>query len=133
MFYKLYRIEDCGWRIADLFDGGLRNVDCGLRIEDLFDCGLRIGDCGLEKGNRKQHIMILDKYINRIEFASYEEFKAEFKIKIPDNFNFAYDVVDEIAIKTPGKIAMVWCDDKGNEAIFTFGRTLSDQLQGRQL
>ena len=40
----------------------------------------------------------------------------------PVNFNFAYDVVDEIAAGDPDKIAMVWCDDKGNEAIFTFGQ-----------
>jgi acetyl-CoA synthetase len=66
--------------------------------------------------------MILEKYLNRIEFNSYQEFKADFKIKIPGNFNFAYDVVDEIAAKTPDKTAMVWCDDKGNEAIFTFGQ-----------
>jgi acetyl-CoA synthetase len=66
--------------------------------------------------------MILYKYLNKIEFNSYEEFKADFKIKIPENFNFAYDVVDEIAAGNPDKIAMVWCDDKGNEAIFTFGQ-----------
>jgi acetyl-CoA synthetase len=66
--------------------------------------------------------MILEKYLNKIEFNSYEEFKSDFKIKIPGNFNFAYDVVDEIAAGNPDKIAMVWCDDKGNEAIFTFGQ-----------
>ena len=66
--------------------------------------------------------MILNKYLNKIEFRSYEEFKADFKIDIPENFNFAYDVVDEIAATDPDKIAMVWCDDKGNEAIFTFGQ-----------
>jgi len=66
--------------------------------------------------------MILEKYLSKIEFNSYEEFKSDFKIKIPGNFNFAYDVVDEIAAGNPDKIAMVWCDDKGNEAIFTFGQ-----------
>jgi acetyl-CoA synthetase len=66
--------------------------------------------------------MILEKYLNKIEFVSYKEFKADFKIKIPENFNFAYDVVDEIAVNNPDKIAMVWCDDKGNEATFTFGQ-----------
>jgi acetyl-CoA synthetase len=66
--------------------------------------------------------MILKKYLDKIEFDSYKEFKADFKIKIPENFNFAYDVVDEIAVSNPDKIAMVWCDDKGNEAIFTFGQ-----------
>ena len=66
--------------------------------------------------------MILRKYLDKIEFNSYHEFQAEFKIKIPENFNFAFDVVDEIAIANPTKIAMVWCDDKGNEATFTFGQ-----------
>ena len=64
--------------------------------------------------------MILNKYLDKTDFSSYNEFMAEFKIKIPGNFNFAYDVVDEIAIDDPDKIAMVWCDDKGKEAIFTF-------------
>lgn len=66
--------------------------------------------------------MILRKYLDKIEFNSYNEFQAEFKIKIPENFNFAFDVVGEIAIANPAKIAMVWCDDKGNEATFTFGQ-----------
>jgi acetyl-CoA synthetase len=66
--------------------------------------------------------MVLNKYLDKIEYNSYEEFKEHFKIKIPENFNFAYDVVDEIAVTTPDKVAMVWCDDKGNEAIFTFGQ-----------
>ena len=64
--------------------------------------------------------MIIEKYIKQTEFDSYDEFKAKFEILIPENFNFDYDVVDEIATDTPGKTAMVWCDDKGNEAIFTF-------------
>jgi acetyl-CoA synthetase len=66
--------------------------------------------------------MILEKYLKQTEFNSYKEFNANFEIKVPENFNFAYDVVDEIAIKTPDKTAMVWCDDKGNEAIFSFGQ-----------
>ena len=66
--------------------------------------------------------MMLGKYINRTEFNSYEDFKADFKINIPENFNFAYDVVDETALKSPDKTAMVWCDDNGNEATFTFGQ-----------
>jgi acetyl-CoA synthetase len=66
--------------------------------------------------------MILKKYLDKVEFSSYKEFKAGYKINIPENFNFAYDVVDEIAFSDPDKIAMVWCDDKGNEAVFTFGQ-----------
>jgi acetyl-CoA synthetase len=66
--------------------------------------------------------MILEKYVTRVNFNTYDEFKAGFKIEIPANFNFAYDVVDETALKHPAKIAMVWCDDNGNEEVFTFGQ-----------
>jgi acetyl-CoA synthetase len=66
--------------------------------------------------------MVLDKYLSQIEFNSYEEFAEKFKVNVPENFNFAFDVVDEISAKTPDKIAMVWCDDNGEEAIFTFAQ-----------
>ncbi|AEV69160.1 AMP-binding protein [Acetivibrio clariflavus] len=65
---------------------------------------------------------MLEKYLSRIDFDSYEDFVENFKINVPDNFNFAYDVVDEIAAKSPDKLAIVWCDEKGNEATFTFGQ-----------
>lgn len=39
---------------------------------------------------------------------------------IPDSFNFAYDVVDEIARLEPGRRAMVWCNDAGEEHVYTF-------------
>lgn len=66
--------------------------------------------------------MILEKYLDRLNFSSYEDFISNFKVSIPDNFNFAFDVVDEIALQTPGKIAMVWCDEKGEEEVFTFAQ-----------
>jgi len=65
---------------------------------------------------------ILKKYVSKLEFDSYEDFDKNFKVLVPDNFNFAYDVVDEIAAKTPDKKALVWCDEKGDEATFTFGQ-----------
>ncbi len=65
---------------------------------------------------------MLEKYIPPIDFNSYEEFFENFKINVPDNFNFAYEVVDEIATATPDKVAIVWCNEKGEEATFTFGQ-----------
>jgi len=53
-------------------------------------------------------------------FESYEDFYKNFKVHIPDHFNFAYDVVDVIAQKTPDRKALIWCNDHGQEAIFTF-------------
>lgn len=37
-----------------------------------------------------------------------------------DNFNFSYDIVDEIAKAKPNKRAMLWVDDKGKSKTFTF-------------
>ena len=41
-------------------------------------------------------------------------------LEYPDNFNFGYDVVDEIANETPDKRALVWCNVEGEEHIFSF-------------
>jgi len=43
-----------------------------------------------------------------------------FDVKCPDNFNFAYDVVDKIADVEPNRRAMVWTNDEGDERIFSF-------------
>lgn len=63
---------------------------------------------------------ILSKYINRSEFDSYEDFKENFKINIPEDFNFGFDVVDKWAEIDPKKRALVWCNDEGDEKVFTF-------------
>ncbi len=63
---------------------------------------------------------LLNKFVNQIEFRSYNEFKKNFIIKVPENFNFAYNVVDEYASQYPDKIAIVWCNDYDEEKILTF-------------
>jgi len=63
---------------------------------------------------------LLDKFVSRVEFNSYEDFKENFKIYIPENFNFAYDIVDVYSREDPDKKALVWCNDSGEEKIFTF-------------
>jgi acetyl-CoA synthetase len=68
---------------------------------------------------------MIEKYLSQVNFNSYEDFYENFKIKVPEHFNFAFDIVDEIARTDPDKIAMVWCDDKGAEAVFTFGQMKS--------
>ena len=63
---------------------------------------------------------ILKKYCPRIEFDSYEDFYENFQINVPDDFNFGYDVVDEWARVEPGKRALLWCNDAGEERTLTF-------------
>jgi len=63
---------------------------------------------------------LIKEYVNRVDFDSYDDFKNNFKFKIPENFNFAFDIVDRYAKEDPEKIALVWCNDDGEEEIFTF-------------
>jgi len=65
---------------------------------------------------------LLDKYLPRTEFESYEDFYKNFLINIPENFNFAYDVVDLLAQEKPNERALQWCDEKGASAVFTFAQ-----------
>lgn len=46
---------------------------------------------------------------------------SSFKLHYPDNFNFGYDVVDDIAQAEPDRPAMVWCNPEGEEHRFSFG------------
>ncbi|HHU49550.1 MAG TPA: AMP-binding protein [Clostridiales bacterium] len=61
-------------------------------------------------------------YIKNMKFNSYEELMEQFHLDIPENFNFAYDIFDRIAEETPDKTALVWCNDNGGEARYTFGQ-----------
>lgn len=63
---------------------------------------------------------ILKKYCPRIDFDSYEDFYENFKINVPEAFNFGFDVVDEWAAVEPDKKALLWCNDAGEERTFTF-------------
>lgn len=64
---------------------------------------------------------MLKKFLPREQFDSYEDFKENYQVNIPKNFNFAYDVVDAWALENPNKMALVWCNDHGEERYFTFG------------
>ena len=64
--------------------------------------------------------MLLDRFLPRTEFDSYEDFKANYKVNVPENFNFGFDIVDAWADSEPEKKALVWCDDHDHERIFTF-------------
>lgn len=54
------------------------------------------------------------------EFTSFEDFKNNCRLKTKPDFNFAYDIVDTYAADFPGKRALVWINDDGDEKTFTF-------------
>ncbi len=47
---------------------------------------------------------------------------CSFEPVVPDDFNFSYDVVDEIARIDPQRKAMIWCNEAGEEHTFTFAQ-----------
>lgn len=61
---------------------------------------------------------IYQKYCREIidEHGNLQKIKLDY----PDNFNFGYDVVDQIAENTPDKKALVWYNTENEERIFTF-------------
>ncbi|MBR5742258.1 MAG: AMP-binding protein, partial [Clostridia bacterium] len=71
--------------------------------------------------------MLIDRFC-RTDFSSYEDFKKNFKITVPERFNFAHDVMDVLAEEKPDKGCLLWCDDHGREREITFGemRSLSN-------
>ena len=72
---------------------------------------------------------LLSKFLPRIEFDSYEDFKKNYKVEVPENFNFAYDVVDEYARLVPEKQALIHVDENENITRYTFAdiKRLSDK------
>ncbi|MBO4702508.1 MAG: AMP-binding protein [Lachnospiraceae bacterium] len=63
---------------------------------------------------------MLERFLPRIDFDSYEDFKANYKVTPPADFNFAYDIVDAWAKEEPDKRALLWCNDHDEERTFTF-------------
>lgn len=45
---------------------------------------------------------------------------VRFDPHVPEDYNFGYDVVDDIAINDPDRRAMVWLNPEGEEHVFTF-------------
>ncbi len=63
---------------------------------------------------------MIERFLPRTEFTDYEDFKDNYKVEIPENFNFGFDIVDEWAKQDKDKKALVWCNDHGEEREFTF-------------
>ena len=63
---------------------------------------------------------LINRFLPRTEFSSYEDFIQNYRLNVPENFNFGFDVADAWAEAEPDKKALVWCDDHGGEKTFTF-------------
>ena len=62
---------------------------------------------------------LFESYVRK-DYEDYEDFYKNYKLNVPENFNFAYDCMDVLAEKSPDKLAMRWTNVAGVKRDFTF-------------
>lgn len=62
---------------------------------------------------------LFEKYVRK-DYEDYEDFYKNYKLNVPENFNFAYDCMDVLAEKSPDKLAMRWTNVAADKRDFTF-------------
>lgn len=65
---------------------------------------------------------MLENFLEQTSFSSTEDFAKNYRVRIPENFNFGYDVVDQWAETHPDKRALCWTNEKGEHLDFTFSQ-----------
>lgn len=70
--------------------------------------------------------LLSDFVKNYREYTDYEDMRKNFALNIPNDFNFAYDVIDKYAKIAPEKRAFVWCNDEDEEHTFNFAEISRD-------
>jgi len=66
--------------------------------------------------------MLLDRYLAQTEFNSYQDFRDHFEIRVPGPSTSPTTWWTSMPAPRPDKVALVWCDDRGQSASFTFGQ-----------
>ena len=54
------------------------------------------------------------KYLSQTEFTDYQDFMQHFRVNVPEDFNFAYDIVDAYAEREPEREAILWTNERGD-------------------
>ena len=65
---------------------------------------------------------MVERFLKQTSFTSVEDYNKNLEFIIPENFNFAYDVMDQWAEEAPDKLALLWTNDQGEEIRATFGQ-----------
>ena len=78
---------------------------------------------------KEKRKIMLERFVKQTTFESQKDFIKNFKVIVPENFNFGYDVVDVWADEEPNRKALCWTNDKGDHVDFTFAeiKKYSDQ------
>ena len=72
---------------------------------------------------------MVERFLKQTTFTSVEDYNKNLEFIIPENFNFAYDVMDAWAEEKPEGLALLWTNDQGEEIRTTFAelKEQSDQ------
>ena len=63
---------------------------------------------------------MIERFLKQTTFTSVEDYNKNLEFIIPENFNFAYDVMDVWAKEKPDGLALLWTNDQGEEIRTTF-------------
>ena len=65
--------------------------------------------------------MVLGEFYKQFVEEGFDEngIINKFELRLPDNFNFGYDVIDAMAELFPDKKAMYWINERNEKHIFT--------------
>ena len=69
---------------------------------------------------------MIERFLKQTTFTSVEDYNNNLEFIVPENFNFAYDVMDAWAEEKPDGLALLWTNDQGEEIRTTF-RELKEQ------
>ena len=72
---------------------------------------------------------MIERFLKQTKFTSQEDYAKNLEFIIPNEFNFAYDVMDVWAQEKPEKTGLLWTNDEGDCKRFSFAqlKTLSDK------
>ncbi len=63
---------------------------------------------------------MIERFLTQTKFTSEDDYAKHLHFIVPENFNFAYDVMDAWAEEKPDKIALLWTSERGEEVSTTF-------------
>ena len=66
------------------------------------------------------HNYMIERFLKQTTFKDNEDYKKHLQFIVPDNFNFAYDVMDKWAEEWPEGIALLWTKENNGTKTFTF-------------
>ena len=51
---------------------------------------------------------MIERFLTQTKFTSEDDYAKHLHFIVPENFNFAYDVMDAWAEEKPDKVALLW-------------------------